>query len=169
MFLEILQNNCNFIEKETLAQVFSCEFCEICKDTFSTESAAECLQTTAFAPSSSLSLPLLLISPMSVFCSNSKDSKKIESGISFSLSYFHWVFFVHVFSAFLSFVSFFLVLLIKRILVSWELIKMFLPPLTSLKYVHVSKPSYETELCKMTSHFELLTRSQKIKSYTSSY
>ena len=29
--------------------------------------------------------------------------------------------------------------LIKRILLSWELIKIFLPPLTSLKYVHVSK------------------------------
>ena len=139
MLLEILQNTSNFIEKENLAQVFSCEFCEICKDTFSTESAAKCLQTTAFVPSSSLSLPLLLIYPMSVFCSNSKDSKKIESGISFSLSHFHWGFFVHVFSVFLSFVSFFLALLIKRILLSWELIKMFLPPLTSLKYVHVSK------------------------------
>ena len=28
---------CNFIKKETLAQVFSCEFCEISKNTFSTE------------------------------------------------------------------------------------------------------------------------------------
>ena len=26
---------CNFIEKETLAQVFSCEFCEISKNIFS--------------------------------------------------------------------------------------------------------------------------------------
>ena len=25
---------CNFIKKETLAQVFSCEFCEISKSTF---------------------------------------------------------------------------------------------------------------------------------------
>ena len=25
---------CNFIKKETLAQVFSCEFCEISKNTF---------------------------------------------------------------------------------------------------------------------------------------
>ena len=33
---------CNFIKKETLAQVFSCEFCEISKTTFSTEH----LQTT---------------------------------------------------------------------------------------------------------------------------
>ena len=25
---------CNFIKKETVAQVFSCEFCEIAKNTF---------------------------------------------------------------------------------------------------------------------------------------
>ena len=53
VFLEISQNSqentcarvsflincrpevCNFIKKETLAQVFSCEFCEISKNTFS--------------------------------------------------------------------------------------------------------------------------------------
>ena len=38
MFLEIPQNSqestCNFIKKETLAQVFSCEFSEITKNTF---------------------------------------------------------------------------------------------------------------------------------------
>ena len=34
---------CNFIKKETLAQVFSCEFCEISKNTYSTEH----LRTTA--------------------------------------------------------------------------------------------------------------------------
>ena len=28
---------CNFIKKETLSQVFSCEFCEISKNTFFTE------------------------------------------------------------------------------------------------------------------------------------
>ena len=28
---------CNFIKREALAQVFSCEFCEICKNTFFTE------------------------------------------------------------------------------------------------------------------------------------
>ena len=28
---------CNFIKKETLAQVFSCEFCEISNNTFFTE------------------------------------------------------------------------------------------------------------------------------------
>ena len=34
---------CNFIKKETLAQVFYCEFCEISKNTFFTEH----LQATA--------------------------------------------------------------------------------------------------------------------------
>ena len=50
MFIEILQNSqentcardsflvkfqaCNFIRNESLAQVFSCEFCEISKNTF---------------------------------------------------------------------------------------------------------------------------------------
>ena len=40
VFLEILQNSQenfitkDFIKKETLAQVFSCEFCEISKNTF---------------------------------------------------------------------------------------------------------------------------------------
>ena len=43
VFLEILQNSkentctCNFIKKETLTQMFSCEFCEISKNTFFTE------------------------------------------------------------------------------------------------------------------------------------
>ena len=34
---------CNFIKKETLAQVFSCEFCDISKNTFFTED----IRTTA--------------------------------------------------------------------------------------------------------------------------
>ena len=41
LLLEISQNSqenkpeaCNFIKKDTLAQVFSCEFCEISKNTF---------------------------------------------------------------------------------------------------------------------------------------
>ena len=37
MFLEILPKACNFIKKESLAQVFSCEFCEISKNIFFTE------------------------------------------------------------------------------------------------------------------------------------
>ena len=32
---------CNFIEKETLAQAFSCEFCEISKNAFFTEHLRE--------------------------------------------------------------------------------------------------------------------------------
>ena len=32
---EVICKTCNFIKKETLAQVFSCEFCEISKNTFS--------------------------------------------------------------------------------------------------------------------------------------
>ena len=65
VFLEILQNSqedtsarvsflinlqapaCNFIKKETLAQVFSCEFCETSKNTFFTEH----LRATAFGTS----------------------------------------------------------------------------------------------------------------------
>ena len=60
VFLELLQNSqestcsrvsflikkaeaCNFVKKETLAQVLSCDFCEISKNTFFTEH----LQTTA--------------------------------------------------------------------------------------------------------------------------
>ena len=35
---DVLQKKvCNFIKKETLAQVFPCEFCEIFKNTFFTE------------------------------------------------------------------------------------------------------------------------------------
>ena len=40
VFLEISQNSqvaCNFTKKESLAQVFSCEFWEISKKTFFTE------------------------------------------------------------------------------------------------------------------------------------
>ena len=58
VFLEISQNSqentcarvsffCNFVKKETVAQVFSCEFCEISKNTFFTEH----LWATASGPS----------------------------------------------------------------------------------------------------------------------
>ena len=39
----VLPEACNFIKRETLAQVFSCEFCEISKTTFFTQH----LRTTA--------------------------------------------------------------------------------------------------------------------------
>ena len=32
---EAVASTCNFTEKETMPQVFSCEFCEIFKDNFS--------------------------------------------------------------------------------------------------------------------------------------
>ena len=36
-FAKISPKACNFIKKETLAQVFSCAFCKISKNTFSTK------------------------------------------------------------------------------------------------------------------------------------
>ena len=32
--IKLLASGCNFIEKETLAHVFSCEFCEVSENTF---------------------------------------------------------------------------------------------------------------------------------------
>ena len=71
----------------------------------------------------------------------SKDLKEFISGISFSLkSNFHCCYFLFPYFFCLSqLFHFFLSLLIKRILLSCELIKMFLPRLMSLKYVNVSK------------------------------
>ena len=37
LFFNKVAGACNFIKKETPAQVFSCAFCEISKNTFSTE------------------------------------------------------------------------------------------------------------------------------------
>ena len=34
---KVFPQACNFIKKETMAQVFSCEFCEISKNNFFTE------------------------------------------------------------------------------------------------------------------------------------
>ena len=52
-FLIKLQAACNFIQKETLIKVFSCEFCEISKNTFS-------YRTLLVAPSTS-ALPKQLL------------------------------------------------------------------------------------------------------------
>ena len=74
------------------------------------------------------------------FGSNSKGFKEFKSGISFSLKSLSLLLLFSMF--FLSFsvlLHSFLLLLIIRILLSWGLIKPFLPTLTSLKYVHVSK------------------------------
>ena len=55
MFFKISQNSqaCNFIKNKTLAQVFSCEFCEISKKTF--------LYTTALVAACVVSKELLLL------------------------------------------------------------------------------------------------------------
>ena len=45
VFNKVADSACNFIKKETLVQVFSCEFCKIFKNTFYTEH----LWTTASA------------------------------------------------------------------------------------------------------------------------
>ena len=58
---------CNFIKKETLAQVFSCEFCEISKNTFFTEH----LWTTA-----SDKMPLLFF--LSLLAKEAKSDKFSE-------------------------------------------------------------------------------------------
>ena len=49
---------CNFIKKEILAQVFSCEFCDISKNTFFIEH----LQATASARTSKTSFDYLQLS-----------------------------------------------------------------------------------------------------------
>ena len=61
VFSEISQNSqentcasCSFIKKETLAQVFSCEFCKISKNNFSTENlgtTASMLGTVSYSKS----------------------------------------------------------------------------------------------------------------------
>ena len=71
-----------------------------------------------------------------------KASENLNLISHFHWSHFHWCCFIFSFFFFLSFsvlFHFFLSLLIKRILLSWELMKMFLPTLTSLKHVHVNK------------------------------
>ena len=45
-FNKVAGNACNFIKNETVAQVFSCEFCEISKDTIFTEQLWETSSVT---------------------------------------------------------------------------------------------------------------------------
>ena len=85
------------------------------------------------APSSSSSLLLMLISPMFVFGSNSKGFKEFKSRISFSLKSLYRCFLFPCFLSFSVLFHFFLSLLIKRIILSSELIKMFLPPIDVIK------------------------------------
>ena len=93
VFLEILQNSqgntcarasyfirlqaeaCNFIKKETLAQVFSCEFCKISKNTFFHRT-----------PSVAASHMTCLKNPLSHMISCSSSTQLIKS--DFSLLYY---------------------------------------------------------------------------------
>ena len=70
-----------------------------------------------------------------------KGFKWFKSGISFSLKSLSLVLFSFpmLFLSFSVLFYFFLPLIILRILLSWKFIKMFLPTLTPLKYVHLSK------------------------------
>ena len=88
-----------------------------------------------------LLLTIVNISDVFFFGSNLKCFKEFKSGISISLKSLSLVLFSFsmFFLSFSVLFHFFLLLLIKRILLSWEFIKMFLPTLTSLKYVHLSK------------------------------
>ena len=47
-FLIKLQAPCNFIKKETLAEAFSCEFCEIANTTFSYRTPPVDASTSSF-------------------------------------------------------------------------------------------------------------------------
>ena len=113
LFVSKVAELCNFIKKETLAQVFSSEFCENSKNTL-------CYITPLMAASDCFSWLLLILtfdfwSPMFVFGTNSKGFKEYKSGISFSLKSFSSVllFFFHVFSVLLFF-HFFLVVAHKK-------------------------------------------------------
>ena len=46
LFFNKVAGTCNFIKKETLAQVFSCEFCEISKNTFFTDTSGRLILKT---------------------------------------------------------------------------------------------------------------------------
>ena len=49
--------SCNFIKKETLAQVFSCEFCKIAKNTFSHRTPPVATSVMRFAYEAGETLP----------------------------------------------------------------------------------------------------------------
>ena len=65
LLIKLQAEVCNFIKKETPAQVFSCEFCEHFKNTFLTEhlliTASEVLKGRAPANKSTLSLTHLIV------------------------------------------------------------------------------------------------------------
>ena len=79
---------CNFIKKETLAQVFSCEFCEISTNTFFTEH----LWTTAF-----------LIQPVTLFLLEmliNKKTRHFDSSLNHQEHLFHRTCYHQLFSSY---------------------------------------------------------------------
>ena len=92
---------CNFMKKETLAQVFSCEFCKISMNTFSYRTplvAASILNYRSSLPSCSLKnmfLKLLQISKENCFIRYSGSTlKMIKNAFYFNLKAF---FFLRIF------------------------------------------------------------------------
>ena len=63
---------CNFIKKETLAQVFSCEFCEIFKNTFSATILSQSVPPWIIAGVLATTLSILLEDPGSLRRTHSK-------------------------------------------------------------------------------------------------
>ena len=90
VFLESSLKDCNFIKKETLAQVFSSEFCEVSKYRRSCRTHTDDCFCTFFLIITATTIIFLIF----FFHSNSKGFKELESGISFSLSHFHWFYFL---------------------------------------------------------------------------
>ena len=104
VFLESSLKDCNFINKETLAQVFSSEFCEVSKYRTSCRTHTDDCFCTLFLIITTTTIVFLMF----LFHSNSKGFKELESGISFSISHsIGFIFYFHVFSVFLSLFFFF--------------------------------------------------------------
>ena len=98
----------------------------------------------------SSSLPPKIMSSMFFLVRTQKASKNLNLVSHFHWKHFHRCYFLFpCFFSVLSVLFPFLSLLIKRILLSWELIKMFLPTLTSLKNVHTSKIKSQIYLMQM--------------------
>ena len=118
LFVSKVAELCNFIKKETLAQVFSSEFCENSKNTL-------CYITPLMAASDCFSWLLLILtfdfwSPMFVFGTNSKGFKEYKLVSHFHWSHFHrCYFFFSMFFLSYCFFIFFLSLLIKKIHLGW--------------------------------------------------
>ena len=84
---------CNFIKKETMAQVFSYEFCEISKNTFSHRKLPDdCFSISQGNPSSKLFLLTNLWVDSIQFRAHHKKSKKINKSHSTITKKFNLVF-----------------------------------------------------------------------------